>query len=77
MLLDKYLNLLETIDYWISVSRTGPAKDFARRLNISERRLHDYLAYMRDRGLPIEYSPLKKSYFYSNPGHLHIKIKFE
>ena len=76
MQLEKYLNLLESIDFWVSHSKTGPAQEFARKLDISVRRLHDYLAYLRDMGVPIVYNSNRRSYMYKDDGQLHIKIYF-
>ncbi len=77
MPLDKYLNILKAIDFWISNIKTGTAKEFAKRLNISERRLHDYLSYLREMGVPIEYCHAQRSYRYTSPGNLYIKIYFQ
>lgn len=76
MKLDKYLDLLKNMDYWIAQGNTGSAKEFAQRLNLSERMLYAYLSYLKDMGVPIAYQAEKRSYVYTHPGKLQVDFRF-
>ncbi len=45
----------------------GAPKDLAKRLEVSERSIYNYISYMKtELNAPIEYDTLKKSYYYKN-----------
>jgi transcriptional antiterminator len=46
---------------------TGNPKELANRLNVSERSIYNYIAYMKtELNAPIAYEPYKQSYYYKN-----------
>lgn len=58
------LRQLERLDQLIRMKATGSPKDLARRLEVSERKVHRMIAEMKLMGLPIEYCKCSKSYSY-------------
>ena len=74
MTLEKYINRLEYIDHLIFQAHTGPATEFAAKLNIGQSQLKAYLRDLRDRGVPIAYSPLRRTYYYTQPGRFYVRF---
>jgi len=62
------LQRLERIDYFIRIKGTGTPAELARRLNMSERNVYQYLNLMREMGAPIKFCPFRQTYFYSEDG---------
>lgn len=54
---------------------TGSPGDFARKLNISRSQLLQDLKELKDLGAPVEYDPLRKSYYYSEKCKLILDFK--
>ncbi|MBA3900545.1 MAG: HTH domain-containing protein [Bacteroidetes bacterium] len=52
------------------MENTGNPRCFADLLDVSERTVYNYIAFMREElNAPIEYSPVKESYYYiESPG---------
>ncbi|RMG74939.1 MAG: hypothetical protein D6722_01785, partial [Bacteroidetes bacterium] len=46
---------------------TGDVTQCARRLGVSEATLYRYLSLLRTLGGPIAYSPLDRTYYYTEP----------
>jgi len=67
---------LQQIHKLIAAGQTGPPADFAKKLNISSRRLYDILDELKSRGAPIVYSHSAKSYFYNEGFQLDISCDF-
>lgn len=65
MSLLKYVDRLKRMDDLIRRKATGNAKEFSRKINISQSQLFAELKEMRELGAPIEYCTVTKSYFYS------------
>ena len=65
---------LQRIHRLVLSMHTGPPDDFAKKLGISARRLHDILDELKSMGAPIVYSHSAKSYFYSEDYHMDISI---
>jgi len=64
---------IERMDVLIRNNSTGRPSDFANKLNMSERSLYNYINFMRFQlRAPIEYSNEMQSYFYSEPGVMHL-----
>ncbi len=63
------------IDYLISKKVTGKPSEFAKKLDISESTLYQYLNELKDKGAPIIYNKNKTTYFYEEEGNF--KINFE
>ncbi|MCL2502853.1 MAG: hypothetical protein FWE99_06955 [Bacteroidales bacterium] len=64
----KQIEQLQRIHRLIAAGRTGQPDDFARKLGISTRRLHDILDELRSRGVPIRYCHVVKNYFFPTLG---------
>jgi hypothetical protein len=73
MALYNYLNRIEQLDALIRQKRTGPPKELAGRLGISERWLYIFLDELKsDLNCPIRYDRNKNSYVYDEPGKIVI-----
>ena len=73
MSLCQYLNRIERLDALIRRKSTGPPKELARKLNISERWLYKLLGELREElDCPIEYDQYVRSYVYSVKGKMVI-----
>ncbi|MCG8411198.1 MAG: HTH domain-containing protein [Bacteroidales bacterium] len=68
----KNIERLERIDFLIRYKNTGSPKELAKKLNISERQIYRLIEQMRSLGAKIEYSKIKKTYFFSKPQKLKI-----
>jgi predicted DNA-binding transcriptional regulator YafY len=70
---------LNRINRLIRIKATGPPKEFAGRLGISERTLYETLELMKSLGAPIKYSRFRESYHYEEDGEFCIRFlrKFE
>jgi predicted DNA-binding transcriptional regulator YafY len=58
------INQLEQIHYHIEHKSTGSPKQFASRLNVSERTLNRIIEELQDREVCIAYSRKRNSYVY-------------
>lgn len=64
---------IERMDLLIRNNSTGRPIDFAKKLNMSERSLYNYINFMRIQlNAPIEYSNEMQSYFYTEPGVIYL-----
>lgn len=65
------IRLLIKIHEKIELATTGSPKQFSSKLNISERTLYNYLAFMKnDLKAPIVYDESKQSYLYNEKCNL-------
>jgi CTP-dependent riboflavin kinase len=71
------LLLLDRIHYQIEHKSTGPSREFAQRLGISERKLFRILAEMRDMGAVIKYNTDRATFFYMNEVRIDIQIRID
>lgn len=71
----KFIERFERIDYLIARKATGNPSAFAKKMDISESTLYEYLSELKEKGAPIQYNKYKKTYFYSEEGRF--KIFFE
>ncbi|MGW8121803.1 hypothetical protein ACV07N_04015 [Roseivirga echinicomitans] len=62
----KQLERIERLHNLIRLKATGPAKECAQRLKISERQLFRILEDMKNLGAPIDYDKARGSYYYIN-----------
>jgi len=58
---------------FIRLSATGSPDEFAQKMGVARSTLLLYLQELKLKGVPIQYSHSKKSYYYNTPG----RIKFE
>lgn len=66
---------LEYVDFLIRSKSTGKPKEFAEKLNVSERSLYDVIQLMKDLGAPILYCKQKKTYYYTEEGNLTFRFQ--
>jgi len=78
MALYDYINRIERMDTLIRRKSTGPPKELAEKLNISERWLYIFLDELRSElDCPIKYDRRRRSYVYEVPGRVTIGFKSE
>jgi predicted DNA-binding transcriptional regulator YafY len=65
MNIDKYFERIERIDQLIRLKATGSPKEFARKLEISKTWLYEYLKYLKNKGVPIEFDKERNSFYYT------------
>jgi predicted DNA-binding transcriptional regulator YafY len=70
----RFIERLQRIDYFIRTISTGTPKEFAEKLNLSERQLYKYLKNLKELGVPIKYSKRRNSYYYSDNGFFAVKF---
>jgi predicted DNA-binding transcriptional regulator YafY len=63
---------LKRIDRLIQIKGTGTPAELADKIGISERSIYEYIRLMKEFAAPIEYSRLRKSYFYKEEGQFSI-----
>ena len=75
--LAQYFNRLEYINWLIKTESTGTPKELSAKLNMSERRIFDYINFMKtELNVPIKYCYNRKSYVYkTKEGELNLKWK--
>ena len=71
----KIIERFEKIDYLITKKSTGSPSEFAKKLDIGESTLYEYLNELKVKGAPILYNKYKETYFYEEEGKF--KIIFE
>jgi ribosomal protein S25 len=75
MSLIRYVERLRRMDTLISMMATGSPVEFAHKMGIKRSTLFQYLQEMRELGVCIEYSHIRRSYFYADGRRLRIKIE--
>lgn len=70
----RYLDRLQTIDRLIRIKATGTPRQLAQRLAISESRLYEHLALMKEYGAPIVYCKDRASYCYEIEGGFNFQF---
>lgn len=65
------------IHYLISSHSTGAPDNFAEKLNLSRRQMYNLLEELKDIGLDIAYSRIRRTFYYRYPVELKIEIKME
>jgi biotin operon repressor len=68
----KYLDRLKYINKLIKTGSTGSAKEFARKLNISESHLYRLIKELKDMGAPIEFCRHSNCYCYTEEFDLEV-----
>lgn len=73
MALYNYLNRIRRLDALIRQKRTGPPRELAEKLGISERWLYIFLDELKtELDCPIRYNRQRQSYVYELPGKVTI-----
>lgn len=62
------LERLSRIDHLIRIKGTGTPAQLAKRLNLSERSVYDYISFLKGLGCPIKFDSFRGSYFYEEEG---------
>jgi biotin operon repressor len=62
--------LIKRLDQLIVRCATGSPDELCVKLDISRRTLFRLISFLRDQGIPIDYSKTRKTYFYYNTGEL-------
>ena len=76
MLRGMNIRVVIRIHEMISLENTGKPCNLAELLNVSERTVYNYIAFMREElNAPIDYSPIKESYYYAEPPGLRFVAK--
>ena len=70
----RYFDRLEYADQLIFQARTGPAHEFAAKLNLGPSQLKSYLQDLREKGVPIKYCYSRRTYYYERPGRFFIRF---
>ncbi|UTW63003.1 hypothetical protein KFE98_02255 [bacterium SCSIO 12741] len=63
---------LRKMDSLIRREATGSPEEFARKMEVSLRRLYELIEEVKSMGVPITYSRCKKSYRYSEAGKIRM-----
>lgn len=66
---------IQRIDHLISIKGTGTPKQLAKRLNMAERTIYQYIKLIKNLGAPISYSRTKESYLYDEEGSFVIGFR--
>lgn len=69
MKLIEQLNQLKRFDALIRRKGTGRPIDLARKFDVSERTIYNYLAVLKELGAEIEYCSIRGSCLYSTANH--------
>lgn len=76
MLRGMNIKVVIRIHEMISLENTGKPGDLAELLDVSERTVYNYISFMREElNAPIEYSPVKGSYYYVEPPGLQFVVE--
>jgi transcriptional antiterminator len=73
-----YLENLQRLIEAIEQKSTGNAREIAKKLNVSERMVYNYLDVLKNEfGAPIKYNRAIKSYFFTEEGKIELKWQEE
>lgn len=70
-----YFNRLEYLNSLIRKKATGSPQQLAKKLNVSERTIFEYVDILRSLGAEINYCRNRKSYYYSVDGTFDFQFK--
>ena len=69
----KYLDRIERLHLLIKRKATGPPKELAYRLQVSEASVYEYIKTLKELGGPVTYDLFRKSYVYDRPCSLNLR----
>ncbi|MBV4357337.1 HTH domain-containing protein [Pinibacter aurantiacus] len=69
-----FINRLERLGSLIHRRSTGSPKDLAKKLELSERSLYNYINLIRDIGATVKFCQSSNSYYYEEHGRLVMKF---
>lgn len=70
-----HFSKLQQADQLIRLKATGTPKEFAERLQVSERALYLLIEEMKSFDFPIDYSKTRGSYYYTEEGRMQDNCK--
>lgn len=72
----KNLERLQRLHLLIANERTGPPRELARRMHISERLVYCLVEQLKDFDAEVCYHRGRKTYYYRNDFHLQLNVSF-
>lgn len=73
----KQLERLRRIHEYIKLANTGNPKELAKRLNISERQLFNYIEYLKELDAPINFNRKLHTYYYTDDFDLLVNVSVQ
>ncbi|MCH7400780.1 HTH domain-containing protein [Belliella kenyensis] len=70
-----YFQRLEYLDELIRKKATGSPKQLAKKFDVSERTIYDYINILRELGAEIFYCSICESYMYKKHGRFDFKFR--
>lgn len=70
-----YFERIKRMNDLIVIGKTGNPREFAAKMDMSDRSIYEYLKVMKAMGAPIFYNKGRRSYVYSASGSF--KVGFE
>ncbi len=74
MPIQKYIERLRYLDSLIQTKATGTVKQLAKKLDISEISVLQYIKAMKEMGCPIKYCRRRNCYYYTEEGKVLISF---
>lgn len=71
------LERLKCIDACLTAEGTGNPDEFARKLNISRRCLYQYISFLKELGIEVQYSKNRRTFYKSNTKELRITFNIQ
>jgi len=71
------LERIKKINRMIKSANTGSPKEFAGELGISESHFYRYIEELQEMGIPIQYSRIRKTYYYENNTELSLSYSLK
>ena len=69
------IDRVKRINYLIHSKATGTPNELAKKLNISERWVYEYIDMLKHLGAPIIYCKTTRSYIYKDEGQFLIEFR--
>lgn len=69
-----FINRFQTIDRLIQKKATGTSEQLAEKIGVSKRTIIEFINLMKERGAPIYFCKIKKSYCYKEDGYFNISF---
>lgn len=73
----KFIDRIERLHLLIQRKGTGTPKELARRLELSESTVYQYINTLKLLGAPLAYDSFRRSYFYERPCSLTLRYNVE
>ncbi len=73
----KTIKKLQQLDELLKRNATGNAKELSYKLGVSRKHVYNYINTLKDLGVDIKYSRIKRSFFYCEPYEITFDIKIK